>query len=126
MSKIKGNLGFDQFGTKEGLSDPRTWQIIQAFYDLEREHMLQESEIPCCVAAFTSDTSGDTSQGGCVKQSDSLDLTKERVQKRYYDPESKHGFSWVSSVKYDWDKEDIFHSRFTIPPCNKPKICTPQ
>ena len=121
MTKIKGTLGFDQFGTREGLSDPRTWQVIHAFHDLEREHILLENKIPCCLAAFTSDANGDISQGGCVKHSDSLNLTNERVQKRYYDPESKQGFNWVSSVKYDWDKNDIFHSRFTIPPRNKPK-----
>lgn len=122
MTEIRGSFGQIQWGTKEGISDPRTWQIIQAFYDLEREYMLRENEIPCCPAGFTGDASSDTSLGGCVKDSESLDLTKERVQKRYYVPESEQGFGWVASVKYDWDREDIFHSRFTVPPRNKTNL----
>ena len=120
MTNIRGCLGFDFFGTREGLSDPRTWQMLRAFYELEREHMLRENEIPCCLASFSSDTTGDTSLGGYVKDPHSLNLTQERVQKRYYDPASKWGFDWVSSVKYDWDRGDIFHSRSTVPPRNKP------
>ena len=94
--------------------------MLRAFYELEREHMLRENEIPCCLASFSSDTTGDTSLGGYVKDPHSLNLTQERVQKRYYDPASTWGFDWVSSVKYDWDRGDIFHSRSTVPPRNKP------
>jgi len=123
LSKIRASMGFDQFGTREGLGDPRTWQNIQAFYDLEREYMAKtEEEIPLCPAGFSSDAGGDTSQGGCVKSLDSLDLTNERVQKRYFDPESKYGFKWVADVKHQWDSADIFHSRFTIPPLKSQSV----
>ena len=69
-----------------------------------------------CMISFPADTNGDTSKGGCTKSKSSLDLNDSRVQERYYDPDSEKGFDWVASVKYDWDTEDIFHSRFPVPP----------
>jgi len=113
--KIRGTLGFDQFGPN--LSDPRVWQVIKAFYDLEREYILKpEKEMSLCLIAFTSDANCDTSEGGCIKSLPSLNLNDKRVQERYYDPDSKYGFDWVANVKHEWDDNDIFHSRFTIPP----------
>jgi len=116
-TKIRGNFGFDLYGSREGLADPRVWKNIQAFYDLEREYMLEsKNETALCLSSFTSDSNGDTSQGGCIKSRPSLDLKDKRVQERYYDLDSEHGFSWVAKVKHIWDSDDIFHSCFTVPP----------
>jgi hypothetical protein len=75
-----------------------------------------------CMISFPADTEGDTSMGGgCTEaKTPHLDLNDPRVQVRYYDPDSEKGFDWVASIKYDWDNEDVFHSRFTVPP--KPHV----
>ena len=117
--KMRGCFGFDRFGSPESLSDPRTYQILNAFYDLEHEFMINgPGESNTGMISFTADTEGDTSiGGGCTKPKFSgLDLNDPRVQARYYDPDSEKGFDWVASIKFDWDNEDVFHSRFTVPP----------
>ena len=118
--KMRGCFGFDQFGPLESLSDPRCWQNRQAMYDLEREYMMKSPEqSSICMISFTSDTNGDTSKGEGWDDNDCkslLDLNDPRVQERYYDPYSERGFNWVTSVKHEWDSEDVFHSRFTVPP----------
>ena len=126
-TKMRGCFGFDTFGTPESLSDPRTYQKINALIDLEREYMMTdpgEEFHPCKMISFPADTEGDTSSpigGGYTKAKiPGLDLNDKRVQARYYDPDSEKGFDWVASIKYDWDKEDVFHSRFTVPP--KPHV----
>jgi len=112
--KMRGCLGFDTFGTPESLSDPRTIQMLNAFYDLEREYILKsDGATNTCMISFTADTS----KVGCTRpRFHGLDLNDPRVQARYYDPDSDKGFDWVAGIKHDWDKEDIFHSRFTVPP----------
>jgi len=114
--KIRGSLGFDMFGPD--LSDPRVWQTIRNFYDLDHEYILEPGkEMGLCLIAFTSDANGDTSEGECVEYHPSLNLNDKRVQERYYDPDDTNfGFDWVANVKHEWDMDDIFHSRFTIPP----------
>ncbi len=116
--KMRGCFGFDKFGTPESLSDPRTYQMLNAFYDLEREYIFKsQGETNTCMISFTADTDGDTSKGGCTKpRFHGLNLSDPRVQVRYYDPDSDKGFDWVAGVKHDWDIDDIFHSRFTVPP----------
>jgi hypothetical protein len=112
--KLRGDIGFDHFGTSEAISDPRTWQNIHALYDLEKEYMHQSN---VGNISFTCDTDGDTSKGGSVdKKFSGLDLNNPKVQERYYDRDSEKGFSWVANVKHEWDIEDVFHSRFTVPP----------
>lgn len=126
--KMRGVLGFDVFGTIEGLSDPRTWQHINAYKDLEHEYILKtQRSHPIGMTSFTFDSAGDTSEGkrdDCDHLNDCLDLTKPDVQRKYYDPESARGFNWLSNVKFNWDGDDVFHSRFTIPPQNPETIFT--
>ena len=114
--KMRGCFGFDTFGTPESLSDPRTYKMLNAFYDLEREYMMTDpGQTNTCMISFPADTEGDTSMCTNTK-TPHLDLNDPRVQARYYDPDSEKGFDWVASIKYDWDNEDVFHSRFTVPP----------